>query len=105
MENTLVLTAYLRNEKAKSNTHVPIYLRITFNKKKALFSVSHFINPKKWNPITQTVKGSDLGIASINNDILLLKTKINDIVGQCNKEGLFINHEILKKKLGGQHSR
>ena len=102
MENSLVLTAYLRKEKAKSFTSIPIYLRVTLNKKKALFSVGHYVNPKKWDLVHQTVKGEDPNTSVINRDIMLLRTKIYDIINQSNKDELFIDHEILKKKLEGK---
>lgn len=102
MENSIVLTAYLRKEKAKSTTQIPVYLRVTLNQNKALFSLGHYVNPKKWNSKHQLLKGIDIGTASVNNDILLLKTKINNIISQCNKDGIFINHEILKNKLEGK---
>lgn len=39
MENSIVLTAYLRKENAKSFTSIPIYLRVTLNKKEAYFQL------------------------------------------------------------------
>ena len=55
----------------------PIRCRITFNKKRHHFATGQFVNPKNWNSKKQLVKPLEPDSEYINNQLSLIKTKIN----------------------------
>lgn len=66
-------------DKVKSNRqgNAPIRCRITFNKKRKIFSTGFSINPKNWDSKKQYVKPPNEENNHINTQLSLIKSKIN----------------------------
>lgn len=71
---------YLHQDKGNENNR-PIYLRLTLDRESTKRSIGHSINPKHWNE-----QKEDCKIIHINNTILKLKQKINDLQFELQKE-------------------
>ena len=56
---TLSILFYLRNDKARSEIEVPIYLRITVNGKRSEMAIQRYIDPIKWNKSGGIVEKTD----------------------------------------------
>jgi len=63
---TLSILFYLRRDKSKSKTKVPIYLRITINGKRAEMAIHRFIDPNYWNNESGVPRGTRNYIKQLN---------------------------------------
>ena len=67
----------LNKSKTNSADRCPIKCRITLEKQRKEFSTGQFVNPKNWDSKKQIVKPPEPDIDYINNQLSLIKTKIN----------------------------
>lgn len=68
-------------ESRPKNGKLPLYCRININRKKAEFALREFVDPKKWNPEAETVKGDPEMTArlhSIYNELKGIRDNILD---------------------------
>ena len=72
---TLSILFYLRRDKKKSDTEIPIYMRITVNGKRAEMAVHRFINPEDWNNESGAPRGSRNEIKQLNEYLSLQRSK------------------------------
>ena len=70
------------SSRAKNGLH-PIYCRININRKKAEFALREFVDPKKWNEDSQSVKGNPELTAKLNSTY----NRLNEIRNQIISEG------------------
>lgn len=73
---TLSILFYLRRDKQKSDTEVPIYMRITANGKRAEMAIHRHIDPKHWNNKSGVPKGSKNEIKQLNEYLALMRSKV-----------------------------
>ncbi|MBC7382268.1 MAG: hypothetical protein H7296_04645 [Bacteroidia bacterium] len=71
---------FLNLSKGTENNR-PIYLRLILDRENTKRAIGHSINPKHWNE-----QKEDCKIILINNTIIKLKQKINDIQFELQKE-------------------
>lgn len=72
---TLSILFYLRRDKKKSDTEIPIYMRITVNGKRAEMAIHRFVNPEYWNNRSGTPRGSRNEIKQLNEYLSLQRSK------------------------------
>ncbi|MBP0905600.1 tyrosine-type recombinase/integrase [Mariniflexile gromovii] len=72
--NILFIT---NKQKVNSKGLCPIMCRLTYNKNRKTFSTGQFINPNNWDSKKQIVKPPELDLDTINNQLSLIKTKLN----------------------------
>ena len=73
---TLSILFYLRRDKSKSKTKVPIYLRITINGKRAEMAIHRFIDPNYWNNESGVPRGTRNDIKQLNEYLALMRSKV-----------------------------
>lgn len=71
---TLSILFYLRRDKKKSDTEIPIYMRITVNGRRAEMAVHRFINPEYWNNESGVPRGSRNEIKQLNEYLSLQRS-------------------------------
>ena len=70
---------YAKKSKAKNNSRVPIYLRITVNGKRAEFSTGKDVEISKWSSAQNRLKGNSEEARAINKYLDILYSKILEI--------------------------
>ena len=70
---------YAKKSKAKNNSRVPIYLRITVNGKRAEFSTGKDVEISKWSSAQNRLKGSSEEARALNKYLDVLYSKILEI--------------------------
>jgi site-specific recombinase XerD len=94
----------LKKEKVDSNGEMPLYLRITKDRKTNFISLGYKIKEKDWNEATSTVKKSHSNSARINN---FITTKIAEAQGNAieqETESKFIPAKSIKQAILGKSS-
>ncbi|HTQ29350.1 MAG TPA: site-specific integrase [Puia sp.] len=86
------------NQKDKSVTLLPIFLRITYTRKKAELYTGHKCLVKDWNQDNQVTKNS----AMINKELLDQKAKVMQFFIDLQKEGKNVSANLLKDLLTGK---
>ncbi len=86
--------------RVKKNNKAPVFLRITFNKKRKEFSTGLFINPDYWNNKKQKVYPSNEENDYINTQLSLIKQNVNQafLFLQVQKEQFDVDDIYLKYK-------
>ena len=67
---------YAKKSKAKNNSRVPIYLRITVNGKRAEFSTGKDVEISKWSSAQNRLKGNSEEARALNKYLDVLYSKI-----------------------------
>lgn len=75
--NILSILFLLKKVKINKQGKCPVLCRITFNKKRKDFSTGLFINPNHWDSKLQKTKPPNEENTFINNELSLIKNKIN----------------------------
>jgi len=75
MANTFTLLFHLLKSKSKHNK-VPIYLRITVNKRRAEIALKRFIEPDKWNAEAGCARGNSELPKTLNTYLDVVRSKI-----------------------------
>ncbi len=86
--------------RVKKNNKAPVFLRITYNKKRKQFSTGIFITPSSWDSTKQIVKLSDKNHKQINTQLSLIKQNVNQafLFLQVQKEQFDVDDIYLKYK-------
>ncbi|KJD31234.1 integrase [Tamlana nanhaiensis] len=63
--------------RTRIDNRAPLSCRLTYNKERKSFAVGQFINPKNWDSKKQLVKPPEPDRDNINQQLSLIKTKIN----------------------------
>lgn len=91
--------------KGKSRADIgkcPLYLRITCNGVRIEVSLNKWIEPAKWNPKTQRLKGNSPEAKAINDFVKSVEVKLHNIHTSLLNKGEVITAETLKAHLLGQ---
>jgi site-specific recombinase XerD len=73
---TLAILFYLRRDKKKSDTEVPIYMRVTINGKRAEMAIHRFIDPVYWNNDSGVPRGTKNEIKQLSEYLSLMRSKV-----------------------------
>jgi len=94
MITTLSIRYYLNEYKARGKK-LPIYLRITLNRKKAEIATSYFIEPKEWDESLQRTKKN----REINEDLSANEQQVYNIAKRLEKEKKLLTALSIKNYL------
>lgn len=94
MIQSLSIRFYLNHHKAKGDK-MPVYLRITLNRKKAEAATSYLLEQKEWNEDNQRTKKN----TAINQHLSDIENKVYDIVRQLEREKKPLTATIIKDYL------
>lgn len=73
---TLKILFYPRNDKARSDTEVPIYMRITINGNRSEMALHRLIDPDKWNIDGGFLKGTKQEVRELNEFLDIHRSKV-----------------------------
>lgn len=100
--NNVKVSFLLRTNKVNSDGKCPIYLRLTVNQRRAEISTKKYVNPTKWKPQAQRVKGNTPDANSMNSYLEQFKRKALEAETKLLKEGSIITAKKLKEVLVGK---
>lgn len=95
---------YVKKSKAKSNLHVPVYLRITVNWKRSEFSTGKTVDLSKWSSERNRLKGSSEEGRKINKYFDVLLSKILEIERNLVLSGEYFDTMDIKNLLIGKRN-
>ena len=75
--NKLNILFVISSSRIRKDSRASLICRLTYNKARKTFSTGQFINPNNWNSKQQLVKPPEPDNDYINNQLSLIKTKIN----------------------------
>ncbi|MGC4128498.1 MAG: site-specific integrase [Bergeyella sp.] len=93
---------YAKKSKAKSNSRVPIYLRITVDGKRAEFSTGKDVDISKWSSESSRLKGGSEEARSINKHFDILQSKVLEIENSLVLSGEPFDAADIKNLLAGK---
>ena len=76
MQDLLSVLFYVRKSKSINATHATVYLRITYNGKRAEISTMRKVPLAKWNAKANKMEGTSVAAKQINRHLDILKNKI-----------------------------
>ena len=94
---------YAKKSKAKSNSRVPVYLRITVNGKRAEFSTGKDVDISKWSSELSRLKGNSEEVRIINKHFDVLQSKVLEIENSLLLSGEPFDAADIKNTLSGNH--
>lgn len=92
---------YPRLDKINKNGQVPIYLRLTKNRKSKYIALDVYINPKDWNEKTRKVKPSAKNATQINSFISSKEAEAEAICLEMETKSKFITAYDIKSRIIG----
>ena len=101
MTRTFNLLFLIKRSKANSAGAVPIYLRITINGGATEIAAKRYIDPAKWNPVSQKVNGSTEGARSLNAYLKSLEQQVYDAHHEMIRDKEPVTARSLKNRLMG----
>ena len=105
MTRTFNLLFLIKRSKANRAGAVPIYLRITINGEATEIAAKRYIDPAKWNPISQKVNGSTEGARSLNAYLKSLEQQVYDAHHEMVRDKEPVTARSLKNRLMGEGER
>jgi len=79
MQNLLSILFYIRKSKDKEATQATVYLRITYDSKRAEASTMRKVSLGKWNAQANKVGGSSIEAKQVNRNLDIIKNRIYEI--------------------------
>lgn len=79
MSHSFTQLFYLKGKHFEKDVKVPIYLRLTVNGHRSELSISHKVNPEKWNARAGKMKGSNLEANELNQFLDTVRSRVNKI--------------------------
>jgi len=97
----------LNNRAQKSETKVPICLRINIHRKKAELFLNQYIDPKFWDDKKERVITNKKSDSYINYSLNEIENKINEIVWELEEAKEIVTSKIVMQRLTGKskHSK
>jgi site-specific recombinase XerD len=96
---------FLNYRTKRSETEVPLYLRIQIKRKKAELFLNQLIDPKIWNTNTQRIVAVKKSDAYINHEMDQIKTRINDIIWELEDEQEVVTARAVMQRLTGKATK
>ncbi len=102
MRSTFRVLFFLKRDKRKANGNVPIFCRITTNKKEARFGIKKEINPAIWNVKVGRAIGRTDEVIGVNSLIDKIRTSLFNVYNEILLSGVDATAEKVKNQfLGG----
>ncbi|PRX52597.1 Arm DNA-binding domain-containing protein [Salegentibacter salegens] len=79
MQNLLSILFYIKRSKTDKQGKVPIYMRITYDGKRAEVSTMRKVELNKWNSKANCFKGQSSEAKSINRHLDIMKNRLYSI--------------------------
>ncbi|RZJ91468.1 MAG: site-specific integrase [Chryseobacterium sp.] len=93
---------YPRLDKSNKNGQVPIYLRLTKNRKSKYIALDVYINPKDWNEKTGKVRTGAKNAAQINSFISSKEAEAEAIALEMETRSKFVTSYDIKSRIIGR---
>ena len=103
--NKLVVLFYIQKNRTNSKGLCPLRVRITYSSQRKEFSNGIFINPQKWNSKLQKMKYTDKDCNYVNNQLSLIKSKINQAFLYLQMNEKQFDVEDIYIQYSGDHTR
>ena len=100
--NTLSITFFIRKERIRKDGKVPVYLRITVNKKRAEVSLNRFILPGAWIKKAGRLKGYTQEIKDLNTYFDIVRSKIYQHQKELLEKDELVTAKALKNRYIGK---
>ena len=101
MNNPFAHLFYLKGKHFEKYVKVPIYLRLTVNGQRSELSISHKVDPEKWNARTGRMRGTNLEATQLNQYLDTARSKVNKIHRQLIEDDkLFTSQDMKNLYLG-----
>ena len=94
---------YLNHRNKRSDTEVPIYMRIIIRRKKAELFLTQFADPKFWDEKKERLKTQKKSDAYINHHLNDIETKINKIIWDLEEEKEIVSAKAVMQRLTGRN--
>lgn len=102
-KSTFYLSCYVKKSNALRNGKVPIYLKITVNKRVAAVSLQATVLPNLWDSAKEKSRAKDKSAIELNNYINSAKAKITTKYRELELDGKPITAQLLKDMYLGNH--
>ena len=79
MQNLLSILFFIKKSKNKNATHATVYLRITYDGRRAELSTMRKVSLSKWNAKANKVSGSSAEAKQVNRNLDIIKNRIYEI--------------------------
>jgi len=99
---TLAILFYLKNGKKRSETEVPIYMRITVNQNRSEMAIQRYIDPAKWNGTGGFAKGTKQDTRELNEYLDLLRSRVYKAQRELIEEDSQITALALRNQIQGK---
>jgi len=98
---TFSLMCYLKRSKALKNGEIPVYMRVTVNKRAFTFSMQGSVLPSLWSQAKEKSKGKDKAAQELNHYIESVKSRLYKIHRELEVDGKPISAKIIKDIFSG----
>lgn len=99
---TLAILFYLKKEKRRSNSEVPIYMRITVNQKRSEMAIQRYVDPAKWNRSGGYVKGTKQDIRELNEYLDLQRSRVYKAQRELIEDNKQVTAVALRNRVQGK---
>lgn len=96
MQNLLSILFYIKRRKVDKQGKVPIYMRITYNGKRAEVSAMRKVELNKWNSKANCYKGYSKEAKLINRNLDIMRNRIYEIYQKLQDSGENVTATLLK---------
>ncbi|WP_439698912.1 tyrosine-type recombinase/integrase [Mucilaginibacter sp. AW1-7] len=93
-----------RLDKANKQGQVPLYLRLTKNRKSKYIALGVYIDPKNWNPQTGKIKPNAKNAGQINSFLATKEAEAEALALEMETNSKFISAYDIKSKMLGRSS-
>ena len=102
-KSTFYLSCYVKKSNALRDGKVPIYLKITVNKRVAAVSLQATVLPNLWDSAKEKSRAKEKSAIELNNYINSAKAKITTMYRELELDGKHITAQLLKDMYLGNH--
>ncbi|GGW93413.1 site-specific recombinase XerD [Salegentibacter mishustinae] len=103
MQDLFSVLFYVRKSKNKSATHAMVYLRITYEGKRAEASTMRKVNLSKWNAKANKMSGTSAEAKQVNRNLDIIKNRIYEIYQKFLENGEEITAVNIKDEFLGKN--
>ncbi|WP_416443416.1 site-specific integrase [Leeuwenhoekiella sp. A16] len=105
MAKTLHFLFHLRKSRSEKTEKAKIYMRLTFNGKRSVISISRSISPERWDKVKCRVKGTNKEAREINDHIAKIIYNLNKIHQNLMDEGAMVTPNKMIRILNGDDDK
>ena len=104
MQNLLSILFFIKKSKNKNATHATVYLRITYDGRRAELSTMRKVSLSKWNAKANKVSGSSVEAKQVNRNLDIIKNRIYEIYQRLLDNEEDISAEKIKNEYSGNNN-